>query len=113
MTYTQQQREFVLEQHEIYGALAAHIREIAAALDGGADVVDVLVKQTRLALATAMTREQLASGLVSLMVRVAGREDLLAPGAGTMGLYLSGALPVQVVRGGIRFPAPPEQTDTP
>ena len=40
-------------------------------LDGGGDLADVLVAETQQVLDSAMTREQIASALVSVMVRVA------------------------------------------
>jgi hypothetical protein len=98
------QQVFVLEQHELYGALAGQVRAIRSRLDGGEDLADVLVAETQQVLDSPMTREQIASALVSVMARVAQGEDLLAAGAGTGPLYLSGALPISVRRGGIRFP---------
>lgn len=97
---------FVLEQHELYGALAGQVRAIRDRLDSGEDLADVLVAETQQVLDSAMTREQIASALVSVMARVAQGEDLLAAGAGTAPLYMSGRLPFSVRRGGIRFPLP-------
>jgi hypothetical protein len=74
------QRAFVLGQHDLYGLLAGQVRAIRRRLDGGEDLADVLVSETREILDSAMTREQIASGLVSTMVRVARGEDLLAAG---------------------------------
>lgn len=105
---TPQQRAFILEQHSLYGMLAGQIREIHAALDGGADVADVLLTQTQSALESAITREQLASALASLMIRVAQEENLLAAGAGTVPLLLAGLLPLRLPRGGARSPEPPD-----
>lgn len=100
---------FVLEQHELYGALAGQVRAIQERLDRGADLADVLVSETQQMLDSPMTREQIASGLVSVMARIAQGEDLLAPGAGTAPLYASGRMPLSVRRGGIRFPAQNEE----
>jgi hypothetical protein len=94
---------FVLEQHDLYGALAGRVRAIRDRLDGD-DLADVLVAETEQILGSGMTREQIASALVSVMVRVAQGEDLLAAGAGTVPLCLSGQLPLSVRRGGIQFP---------
>lgn len=95
---------FVLEQHDLYGALAGQVRAIRDRLDGGDDLADVLVAETQQILGSPMTREQIASALVSVMARVAQGEDLLAAGAGTVPLILSGQMPITVRRGGIRFP---------
>lgn len=95
---------FVLEQHELYGALAGQIRAIRRQLLDGEDLDAVLVAETQQILNSSMTREQIASALVSVMARVAQGEDLLAAGAGTAPLYMSGGLPLSVCRGGIRFP---------
>jgi hypothetical protein len=97
---------FVLEQHDLYGALAVQVRTIRDRLDAGDDLADVLVTETEQILGSGMTREQIASALASVMARVAQGEDLLAAGAGTVPLYLSGQLPLSVRRGGIRFPGP-------
>ena len=56
-------------------------------------------------------REQIASTLVSVMARVAQGEDLLAAGAGTVPLILSGQIPISVRRGGIRFPDRSSEVD--
>lgn len=98
------QQVFVLEQHDLYGALAGQVRAIRDRFDSGEDLADVLVAETQQILDSAMTREQIASALVSVMARVAQGEDLLAARAGTVPLYLSGRLPLSVRRGGIRFP---------
>jgi hypothetical protein len=95
---------FVLEQYDLYGALAGQVRAIRERLDGGVPLADVLVSETQQMLDSPMTREQIASGLVSVMARIAQGEDLLAPGAGTAPLYASGRMPLSVRRGGIRFP---------
>lgn len=95
---------FVLEQHELYGALAGQVRAIRNRLDGGEDLSDALVAETQQVLDSSMTREQIASALVSVMVRVAQGEDLLAAGAGTTPLFLAGRMPFSVRRGGIQYP---------
>lgn len=102
---------FVLEQHELYGALAGQVRAIRRQLLDGEDLAAVLVAETQQILDSAMTREQIASALVSVMARVAQGEDLLAAGAGTAPLYLSGRLPLSVRRGGIRFPEGSVETE--
>lgn len=70
-------RRFVLEQHELYRVLAARVRVLAVRLGRGDELADVLRSETHDLLGSSLTREQMASALVSVMCRVAQREDLL------------------------------------
>ncbi len=115
---TAEQRQFVMDQHQLYGVLAGRVVDMRQALDGGTDLADVLADETRMVLDSPMTREQIASALVSVLARVAQGEDLHADhderlaaamaGVGALDWFAEFVLPIR--RGGIRWPIPePDQ----
>lgn len=87
---------FILGEHEIYGALASKVGEMRADLEAGTGLLQILVRETDYILSSPMTREQIASALVSVMARVAQGEDL------TTG---------HSKRGSIRWPMKEESTE--
>lgn len=71
MTMDAARRQFVLGQYDLYGWLSLRVVEMRHALGRGEDLAAILVRETELVLGSDMTREQIASALVSVMMRQA------------------------------------------
>ncbi len=73
----EKRRLFVLGEYSTYSSLGVQVEHIRRDLDAGGDLAEVLVREATEMLDSGMTREQLASGLASTLVRLAAtRVDL-------------------------------------
>lgn len=109
-------RRFVLEQnHLLLSLLKTRVLQLRRILAGGRDLAEVLDEESQAILSSGSTVEQLAAGVASMVVWLAGTDyDMdVDPFMVAAVEVMAVSTPVTVRRGGIRFDDPPRTGDRP